>query len=105
MRGQFFFMSIIGFCIIGFHAIFILVAKWRKWFDGVIPDMYKFPHIEIKLFIALSMGMMDVAFGILAEPKTAPGWKVKYLLDVSLKLCFDDIIYIFIDDCRCVCVI
>lgn len=76
MRGQFFFMVMVATVIVGLHALFVFVATKLKWFDGKLPEPFKFPHLEIKLFIALSIGMLDVAFGVLVQHKTAPGWKV-----------------------------
>jgi hypothetical protein len=62
--------------VIGCHALFIHVARRRKWFDGELPEVYKFPHIEIMMFLVLSMGMLDVGFAVLTTPNTAIGWKV-----------------------------
>jgi hypothetical protein len=76
MRGHFFFMIIVASIIIASHALLISVAVRRKWFNGRLPEMYKFPHIEIKLFIIFSMGMLNVSLGVLSTPHTAIGWKV-----------------------------
>lgn len=76
MRGQFFFMSCVAFAFVGMHALFIYTAKRRKWFNGVLPQIFKFPHIEIKIFFGMSMGMLNVALGVLSNTNTAPGWKV-----------------------------
>jgi hypothetical protein len=62
--------------VIGCHVLFIHVARRRKWFDGELPEVYKFPHIEIMMFLVLSMGMLDVGFAVLTTPNTAIGWKV-----------------------------
>jgi hypothetical protein len=76
MRGQFFYMICISLFVVMCHALFIWRARVKKWFGGKLPEMFKFPHIEITLFIIFSMGMLDVAFNVLATPNTANGWKV-----------------------------
>jgi hypothetical protein len=76
MTRQFFFMMVVASFVILLHALFICVAVMRQWFGGKLPEMFKFPHLEIKLFIAISIGMLDVALGVLSQPRTAVGWKV-----------------------------
>jgi len=46
----------------------------RKLFDP-IPEPFKFPQLEIKLFLILCTGMFDVAFGVLTNSRTRWGWK------------------------------
>jgi len=88
MRGQFFFMMTIIAVIVGLHAMFVLVATRRKWFNGKLPQMYRFPHVEIKLFIGFSMGMLNVSLGVLASANTAKGWKLLASLEILTTLLF-----------------
>jgi hypothetical protein len=79
MRGQFFYMITLWVFVVFCHALFIWVARVKNWYGGKLPEMLKFPHIEVTLFIIFSMGMLDVALNVLATPNTAIGWKV-YIL-------------------------
>jgi hypothetical protein len=58
------------------HLAFLKLLKKWKWLGEHIPPLFDFPQFEIKLFIGFSMGMLDVALGVLASPRTAGGWKV-----------------------------
>jgi len=66
--------------IVALHALFIFVAVKRKWFNGKLPEMYKFPHIEVKVCIGASIGMLNVSLGVLSTARTAVGWKVRVVL-------------------------
>ena len=62
-------------------------AKQKKLFDP-IPEMIKFPQLEIKLFLILCTGMLDVAFGVLTTTHTRLGWKLIAVIYIVIVVTF-----------------
>ena len=56
------------------HYMGISLIKKYKLLNP-IPEPFKFPQFEIKLFLALCTGMLDVAFGVLTTVHSRVGWK------------------------------
>lgn len=76
MRGHFFYMVTLAAASITMHVALLTAIKKWEWFGEKMPPLFNFPQFEIKLFIGFSMGMLDVSFAVLANPSSAPGWKV-----------------------------
>lgn len=77
MRGHFFFMITATIIVLALHFLIVTVVVSLKLFKGgSIPQMLKFPHIEIKMIFLFTVGMLDVGLGVFANPKTSIGWKV-----------------------------
>jgi len=66
------------------HLAFLGVAHLFGYSTMQIQGGYRFPHIEIKVFLAMSIGMLDISIGVLCARNSAMGWKVVALTQIVL---------------------
>jgi len=82
MRGQVFYMLSISILLMALHCLFICFVKHCQVFGNKTPIEFLFPHFEIYLCLALSMGMLDAGLGVLASPDSSSGWKIIALVEI-----------------------
>ena len=56
--------------------------------DFPVPGFLAWPQMEIVGVLVLSMGILDVSFGVLATLNTAWGWKILATIEIILVLLF-----------------
>ena len=85
MRGHFFFSSTICTIVFGLHLVGLKYARDRNW---NIPGEFQWPHLEVKVALVLSMGVLDCSFAVLCSAKTAPGWKALAVMESLMVAAF-----------------
>ena len=85
MQGHLFWAAlvIIGMTIL--HGVALAVLNWMA---TAVPGSMQFPHAEVKVLLAISMGAMDCSFAVLASASTAPGWKLVAATEVVATMTF-----------------
>ncbi len=88
MMGHTFYAGGMTLLTTAAHLVFIEANRFMGTLSKV-PGPFKFPQMEIKIFMALSMGMLDVSTTVLlAGPETGLGWKLLASLEVMFALWF-----------------
>ena len=71
-----------------FHLLCLRIAPLCGYPRNQIQGGYQFPHIEIKVFLAMSLGMLDTSIGVLCARNAAMGWKVLAAFQILLVIIF-----------------
>ena len=88
LKGFLFWATAASVITVASHQTFLVIASKSMLFMDKVPDECRFPHLEIKVFMALTTGMIDSGLSVLASSETAVGWKIIAAILVSLALFF-----------------
>ena len=79
------------FCV-GLGALFLLRVAFSSSSSSssssVLPAWARFPLMEVVAVLAMAMGALDAAAGVLVDPVAAPGWRLVGALEIALALLF-----------------
>ena len=67
------------------HLTVLHFWEKMKW---TIPKFMKYPQVEIKAFMVMNMGMLDIGSDVLVDTSAAIGWRVIGFLECSCAVIF-----------------
>mmetsp|Transcript_54215 Transcript_54215/g.101268 ORF Transcript_54215/g.101268 Transcript_54215/m.101268 type:complete len:128 (+) Transcript_54215:527-910(+) len=73
MRAHLFYVCSLVGLVLCIHKAYYVFCKCKGF---AVPPILSAPGLEIKIFLALFMGMIDVSSQVLFNGGTAPGWKL-----------------------------
>ena len=85
LRRQMFWAGLVFAVVVSIHGLVVCAVGAA---GRVLPPAFHFPHVEIKMLLAMSMGAVDCSCGVLAAPATATFWKYVAGFEIMLSLCF-----------------
>jgi len=88
MRNHFFWFVFAFSVALILHVFGLGLAYCCGYSGQQISFALRFPQVEIKLFIVLSMGMFNTGLAVLCAQSAAAGWKIVAVLQIVLALVF-----------------
>jgi hypothetical protein len=85
MRGHLFNTCFVVLFTLLLHGFGLLVARHKGW---AVPGMLTFPQVEIKVALALAVGILDTCLFVLVSSESVAFWKVVAALELAAILSF-----------------
>jgi len=85
LSGHLFYFAIIGMGTFFLHVLFLLISALT---GCAPPSICRLPFLEAHLFIAMSMGLLNVSTAALLKSEVSREWRLVAAIEVFLALCF-----------------